>query len=78
MEVCLGLIFAKLNNKDIQELQKNVVKYAKSYKSILEGMDIEFMLRFYRLQQVQLDTVRCSYEREIGRASCRERVSSPV
>ena len=64
MEVFHGPIFAKLNNQDIQELQKDVVKYTKSYKNVLEGMDMEFMLRFYRSQQAQLDIVRCSYERD--------------
>lgn len=30
-------------------------------------MDMEFMHRFYRSQQAQLDIVRCSYERDPGR-----------
>ena len=68
MEISLGPIFEKLNNQEIQELQKKVVKHARTFQNMLESMDMEFMLRFYRSQEVQLDIVRCAYEED---PSCR-------
>lgn len=34
---------------------------------MLESMEMELMLRFYRLQEEQLDIVRCSYEEDPSR-----------
>jgi len=64
MDISLGPIFTKLNNEKIQELQKKVVEYEKSYQNILEAMDMEFLLRFYRSQEAEIDIVRCAYEKD--------------
>lgn len=64
MEISLGPIFEKLNNQEIQELQKKVVEYAGTFQNMLESMDMESVLTFYRSQEVQIDVVQCSYEED--------------
>ena len=66
-EIDLGPTFAKLTDQEIQELQKNADKYAKSYQNVLEGMNMELVLGFYRSQQVQLDIMRDIYEKDPNR-----------
>jgi len=61
-KIDLGSAFVKLTDQDIQEPQKNGSKYAKTYQNVLEGMDMELMLEFYRSQQVQLDIMRDFYK----------------
>lgn len=48
MEISLGPILEKLNNQEIQEMQKKAVEYAESFQNMFDGMDMEFMLKFYR------------------------------
>lgn len=66
-EINLGSTFAKLNDQDLQELQRDVDKYVEFYEDLLENMDKEFMLSFHGSTQKQLYIMRCAYEKDLSR-----------
>ena len=63
-EINLVLSFAKLNDQDIQKLQRFLDKYIEFYQYLLENMVKESMFRFHRSTQKQLYIMGCSYEKD--------------
>ncbi len=61
-EIILGSPFEKINDQDLQELQKYVD--GELCQDLLENVDKEFMLRFHGTTQKQLYTIKCAHEKD--------------
>ena len=73
-----GQVLARLDNSELLLTRSNAAAQAAAQQSVVDKLHNGNRSEDIRQAEAKLKAARASADYEIGRASCRERVSSPV